>query len=402
MDSDGEKKVEHKYFSVTGNDDIAFKWTKLSSNTYEIGSQAELYYAVTQNATINVQVYDGNNNFLKTLEGSKKVGTNDQVVRWDLKNASGSYVKTGTYRFTITATDEDGIKIIAHKYFQVKGSSPVSFKWTKLNNSTYNQDKDDGAYFYYAVTRDAKISIDVYYGDNSYMRPLVSNKSVATNDQVAVWDFKDAKGNFVGDGMYRFTITATDTEGNKVVAHQYFNVKALYDIMGTSNTTLRQMVAYYNANQAYPAFYQNSDAPTIEDFCRIYIEECEAENVRVEVAFAQAMKETGFLRFGGKVSITQYNFAGIGAVDSGATAPATFSSVREGVRAQVQHLKAYASTDALNNACVDPRFNLVKRGTARYVEWLGINENPYGVGWATAKNYGYSIKNDYMGKLFTY
>jgi hypothetical protein len=51
---------------------------------------------------------------------------------------------------------------------------------------------------------------------------------------------------------------------------------------------------------------------------------------------------------------------------------------------------------------VDTRFQHVRRGTAHYVEWLGIQENPYGRGWATAKNYGYNIVNMYMAKLFKY
>ncbi len=172
-------------------------------------------------------------------------------------------------------------------------------------------------------------------------------------------------------------------------------------IMGKTDTTVAQMSAYYKANATYPEYYKNSDAPTIEDFCRIYIEECEAEGVRVEVAFAQAMKETGFLRFGGMVKIEQYNFAGIGATDSGET-PATFETVRIGARAHIQHLKAYASKEPLNNECVDPRFGLVTRGIATYVEWLGIQENPYGKGWASSKNYGSSIIYDYMVKLKKY
>lgn len=174
-----------------------------------------------------------------------------------------------------------------------------------------------------------------------------------------------------------------------------------YEIMGSSNVTLSQMVAYYNSRAGYPVFYQNTDAPTIQAFCQIYLEECAAEGVKAEVAFSQAMKETGYLKFGGTVNISQFNFAGIGATDSGGT-PASFSDVRTGVRAQIQHLKAYASTSGLNNGCVDPRFHLVKRGTAPYVEWLGQKENPAGYGWATAQNYGYSIKNDYMYKLMSY
>ncbi|MCI5741727.1 MAG: glucosaminidase domain-containing protein [Lachnospiraceae bacterium] len=183
----------------------------------------------------------------------------------------------------------------------------------------------------------------------------------------------------------------------------------LTPIMGSTTTDIGQMINYYESNATYPAFYASSDAPTIYDFCRIYVEECEAEGVRAEVAFCQAMKETGFLRFGGRVDISQYNFAGIGATDSGAP-PNTFSSVREGVRGQVQHLKAYASIEPLKNPIVvDPRYRYVKKGCAPYVEWLGQNENPNinpttgkGYGWATSPGYGYSIVNDYMAKLSTY
>ena len=174
-------------------------------------------------------------------------------------------------------------------------------------------------------------------------------------------------------------------------------------IMGTSSTSVEQMVKYYNAHATYPAFYAGTDAPTIAAFCQIYMEECAAEGVKAEVAFCQAMNETGFLKFGGQVSITQYNFAGMGATDDGA-AGASFPNVRTGVRAQVQHLKGYASTNALNNACVDPRFAYLSksRGCAPIVEWLGINENPAKKGWATSVNYGYNLRNLYMNKLAQY
>ena len=113
--------------------------------------------------------------------------------------------------------------------------------------------------------------------------------------------------------------------------------------------------------------------------------------------------ETYFLQFDGDVKVEQCNFAGIGATGGGVPGN-TFADVRTGIRAQVQHLKAYASTAKLTQACVDPRFQYVKRGTCKYVEWLGIQENPNtkwnadgtiasGCGWATAKNYGYILLN---------
>ncbi len=156
-------------------------------------------------------------------------------------------------------------------------------------------------------------------------------------------------------------------------------------IMGTSCATGQQMAAYYKASgHSYPSnVYSKYGAANIEQFAQIVYEEAAAEGVRAEVVFCQSMHETGWLQYGGQVSVWQCNFAGIGATNGGA-AGAWFSSVREGVRAQVQHLKAYASTASLNNACVDPRFGLVSRGIAPNLEDLdgrwAVPGNGYGKG----------------------
>ena len=55
--------------------------------------------------------------------------------------------------------------------------------------------------------------------------------------------------------------------------------------------------------------------------------------------------------------------------------------------------KAYASSEELYQECVDERFSLVTRECAPYVEWLGIQENPYGMGWAAGKDYGEKLRN---------
>ena len=218
---------------------------------------------------------------------------------------------------------------------------------------------------------------------------------------VADWTGSNWVSWYPDSGNYWVYVESRTSDGTVESYCTAYQVTARYEIMGTTSTNLAQMVAYYNANNTYPEFYASSDAPTIETFCRIYLEECQAEGLKAEVAFCQAMLETGFLRYGVDVQINQYNFAGLGATDNGAPGN-SFGSVREGIRAQVQHLKAYASTDGLNQPCVDTRFQHVRRGTAHYVEWLGIQENPYGRGWATAKNYGYNIVNMYMAKLFKY
>ena len=117
------------------------------------------------------------------------------------------------------------------------------------------------------------------------------------------------------------------------------------------------------------------------------MEESEKEGVKAEVIFAQICLETGYLQFYGQVSVEQCNFSGLGATDDGA-AGATFPDVKTGIRAQVQHLKGYASKDSLNEACVDPRFSYLssRRGTAKHVEDLG------GGNWATDPDYAVKLK----------
>lgn len=154
-------------------------------------------------------------------------------------------------------------------------------------------------------------------------------------------------------------------------------------ISGIAQATPAQMRAYLLSKNPAAGTY----ADTLPE---IYAAEAANEGIRADVAFAQSCIETANFAFGGDVHPLQNNFAGIGATGGG-VAGNSFATPAEGVRAQVQHLKAYANTDPLNGACVDPRFQYVTRGAARFVEWLGIPDNPNGKGWAAGKGYGTSI-----------
>ena len=145
-----------------------------------------------------------------------------------------------------------------------------------------------------------------------------------------------------------------------------------FEIMGESTISPDTMAALYNKRGVeYPAEeFAEDGAATIEEYCQLCAEEAAAEGVRAEVLFAQAMHETAWLQFGNQVSADQNNFGGLGAVNSGGEGE-RFPDVRTGLRAQVQHLKAYASTEDLKYEIVDTRFELVERGCAPTVHDLG-------------------------------
>lgn len=157
-------------------------------------------------------------------------------------------------------------------------------------------------------------------------------------------------------------------------------------IMGKPQASIEQMQAYIK--KVNP---QVSDSVT--KMISLYITEGAAEGVRGDIAFAQSCLETGNFTFDGSaVTLEQNNFCGLGVNVTGKKG-CSFKTAKEGIRAQIQHLQAYASTDRLKNRCVDPRYTYVNRGCALYVEWLGIQENPKGQGWASGKNYGQKIIN---------
>ena len=163
-------------------------------------------------------------------------------------------------------------------------------------------------------------------------------------------------------------------------------------IMGKPQASIEQMQAYIK--KVNP---QVSDSVT--KMIPLYITEGSAEGVRGDIAFAQSCLETGNFTFDGSaVTLEQNNFCGLGVNVTGKKG-CNFKTPAEGIRAQIQHLQAYASMDRLKNRCVDPRYTYVNRGCAPYVEWLGIQENPKGQGWASGKNYGQKIINILNGIL---
>lgn len=157
-------------------------------------------------------------------------------------------------------------------------------------------------------------------------------------------------------------------------------------IMGKSQASIEQMRAYIKK--------VNPQVPdSVIKMIPLYITEGAAEYIRGDVAFAQSCLETGNFTFAGSaVTLDQNNFCGMGVTKTG-TKGNSFKTPAEGIRAQIQHLQAYACTDRLQQKCVDPRYTYVVRGSAECVEHLGIQENPKGQGWASGRNYGQKIIN---------
>jgi hypothetical protein len=148
-------------------------------------------------------------------------------------------------------------------------------------------------------------------------------------------------------------------------------------IMGTGRISGEELALFLAGNN--PA----ADRDFVLALAGYYITEAAAEGVNHDTAFAQMCLETGFLRYGGLVTPDMNNFCGLGALGPGQNGE-VFPEPRIGVRAHIQHLKAYASTEPLNGTLVDPRYKWVKYGSSPTIHGLSGT-------WAVDKSYSRKI-----------
>jgi hypothetical protein len=128
-----------------------------------------------------------------------------------------------------------------------------------------------------------------------------------------------------------------------------------------------------------------ADPRFTENLAEVYVDEAGIEGINHDAAFAQMCLETGFLNFGGLVTPEMNNFCGLGSTGPGQPGE-RFPDSRTGVRAHIQHLKAYATPEMPKRDLVDPRYHRVRPGSSPEIGGLAGT-------WAADKAYGDKIKN---------
>ena len=382
--NDGAMKTGWEYingfwynFGKAGDGSMKTGWYKPNENWYYLGGSEDGRMQTDWKKIDNSWYYLGGTDDGYMRTGWQKLG----VVWYYLGDANDGAMKTGWQ------------KISGSRYY-LGGTNDGAMKtgWQKISGSWYYfGDRNDGSMKTGWYVIDGK----KYYFDQSSGIMQTGWKQIE-----GAWYYFDDNGVYDASKKYTDITDNNSTTNNGVNSSTKKDeenieskvVEGTYLIEGTTSVSVKQMTDYFRQSKySYPTdIMKKGGASTLEEFCQIYYEEAEKEGIKAEVAFAQAMKETGWLQFKGDVKAEQYNFAGMGATGN-SVAGESFKDVREGVRAQIQHLKAYGSTKDLNQTCVDNRFKYVERGCSIYVEWLGIPNNPKNKGWAAADGYGVDI-----------
>jgi hypothetical protein len=159
------------------------------------------------------------------------------------------------------------------------------------------------------------------------------------------------------------------------------------DIMGKGKVSAEKMTLFLLQNNT------KADKNFVQSLTGFYVEEAALEGINHDVAFSQMCLETGFQNYGGLVQPQWYNFCGLGAI--GPEQPGlVFPDPRTGVRAHIQHLKAYATEEPLKGELVDPRYRYVRKGSSPNIEGLSGT-------WAADRQYSVKI-NAILQRLYDF
>ena len=364
--STGWFKDGGNWYWITGSGAAATGWVKAKGKWYYLDPASAVMktgwvdvsgkkYFLNSSGAMRTSGWfkDGGNWYWITGSGAAAMGWAKVKGKWYYLDPSTAIMQTGWkqvgqewYYLNANGDMKTGWFKQGSTWYYLKGSGAMAVGWQTVNGKQYYFDSDG----------------KMFTGEHN-----IDGKPC----------FFDASGVFVGNGTPIMGVAKTNAAT-------------------MTNAFVRQLALM---GKSYPSDVLGAGgAPDPATFCQIIYEEATAEGVRPEVVWAQVMWETGWLQMGGDVKLSQYNFAGLGATGNG-VAGAGFPDVRTGIRAQVQHLKCYASTDELNNEKVDPRWSNSLRGKAKLVEWLGIPENPFGTGWAASAEYGYNLRGIMKDKL---
>ena len=132
----------------------------------------------------------------------------------------------------------------------------------------------------------------------------------------------------------------------------------------------------------------------VSRLAQYYVAEGAYEGINSDIAFVQMCLETGFLTYGGLVTEDMNNFCGLGAIDKNNTGE-RFPSPQLGVRAHIQHLHAYGTTEPLKGTLIDMRY--------KYVQPKGKSPTIAGLSgtWAADRAYGDKLQR-LLNKLEKY
>ena len=233
--------------------------------------------------------------------------------------------------------------------------------------------------FRYWVTSDAEVVIEM--------------GSIGDPDQAALWKqpgYPEWAGRVLGAAICRRLGKPVDDPGP-------FNSPTYgTPILGPATVTPAHAYAWFDSRVTWDDIKHSPYQ--VREIINKYWSIATPINVRPEVCFTQACKETGFFQYGGQVSPDQFNFAGIGAIPDGVTPGEEWPTIEAGVQGHVYRVALYAIDDPFYH-----NLNVIKRSLGENLWGIHKTVEHMGRTWSGFDNgYGESLVKFYLNPLLAF
>jgi len=329
----------------------------------------------TETTTTTTTVTDNGNNDKSNSNNNTNNSARFVPVTWDIVN--------GIQNFGMNLKD-------LHFYL----SKPFFITITEQNNAPRRFEVNEGTLIVSREENKSPRRIEFTVNDIGALRNITSENGF----EIFVI-FKDIPLRFTKNSQGRYDLLSAEIESSTYELHSEDEVPQLYifaeinenmemrttianSTQGDSNNNIRddggrqsyQAInignfadhrpsrdidgqSYVNRDgiTAYVIFQNSSvNRETLNRLINTYIFEAGYEGINLDIAIAQMLYATDFLR--NRQRMTTYNYAALSAAPGW---NGRFSNMTEGVRAHIQHLKGYASTQRPKTRIVDPRYQIL-------------------------------------------
>ncbi len=212
-----DEKVQQFDVSVHIND-IKITNATFSPNGDGIAEKSTIDYSPSENALLNLDVFDGNDALINILIDQKEIGSGQNSVIWDGKDEKGKIVPDGEYHYILSGATKDGIKDVLPitGVITVDTTPPVVDRIAvDPNPFTPNGDGiDDSTSIKFHVSEPSDVYIKIKDSDGNIFQEAKLTDVQPNMENSFAWDGKSKYGE-IKEGEYSTSIKAVDMAGNE-------------------------------------------------------------------------------------------------------------------------------------------------------------------------------------------
>jgi flagellar hook assembly protein FlgD len=186
----------------------------MSPNGDGVGESTSVSFALSNRASIAVEVLDSSSKVVRTLASSFSYSAGRVRMTWNGRNSSGHLVQDGRYRVRITATSpgqqaRKSHGVVVDRTLGHLGVDPASF-------SPNGDERLDSAEIGFRLARQADVRVRIMNGDLT-VATVHRLATLAAGDRSVSWAGRNRNG-AVADGEYRALVEATTTLGTRTLS----------------------------------------------------------------------------------------------------------------------------------------------------------------------------------------